>query len=170
MKQQLFSGLITTALTTVLGTTMFLPNCLAASVATNANTQTTASVTTTAPAAAPTNPQASQQLPVAKTIKLAQAANKGGKASWYGPGFHGKRTANGERFNQNDLTAAHRHLPFGTKVKVTNLHNGRSVVVRINDRGPFSRGRVIDLSKAAARLIGVFQSGTAPVLLEVLGR
>jgi rare lipoprotein A len=115
-------------------------------------------------------PQASQPLSPVQPTKFAQAANKGGKASWYGPGFHGKRTANGERFNQNDLTAAHRSLPFGTKVKVTNVHNGRSVVVRINDRGPFSRGRIIDLSKAAARLIGLFQSGTAPVILEVLGR
>jgi rare lipoprotein A len=170
MKQQFFSGLTTTALTTVLGTTMFLPNCLAESFTTDSNSQTTAGVVTTAPAAAPINPQATQKLPAAKSTILAQTANKGGRASWYGPGFHGKRTANGERFNQNDLTAAHRHLPFGTKVKVTNVHNGRSVVVRINDRGPFSRGRVIDLSKAAARLIGVFQSGSAPVLLEVLGR
>jgi rare lipoprotein A len=91
-------------------------------------------------------------------------------ASWYGPGFHGRRTASGETFNSSSLTAAHRYLPFGTKVRVTNLRNGRSVVVRINDRGPFSGGRVIDLSRGAAAIIGVFQSGVAPVVLEVLGR
>jgi rare lipoprotein A len=91
-----------------------------------------------------------------------------GFASWYGPGFHGNRSASGEVYNQNAMTAAHRSLPFGTKVQVTNLDNGRSVVVRINDRGPFIRGRVIDLSAAAARLLGVMQSGVAPVKLEVL--
>ena len=91
-----------------------------------------------------------------------------GMASWYGPGFHGNRTANGEWFNQYDLTAAHRYLPFGTWVRVTNLNNGRSVVVRINDRGPFTGGRVIDLSTAAAEAIGMINSGVAPVSVEVL--
>lgn len=84
-------------------------------------------------------------------------------ASWYGPGFHGRRTASGERFNTGAFTAAHRTLPFGTRVRVVNQTTGRSVVVRINDRGPFVRGRVIDLSKAAARAIGV--SGVARVTL-----
>lgn len=91
-----------------------------------------------------------------------------GIASWYGPGFHGNASASGERYNQNAMTAAHRNLPFGTKVQVTNLNNGRSVVVRINDRGPYVGGRVIDLSAAAARILGVMQTGTAPVRLEVL--
>lgn len=91
-----------------------------------------------------------------------------GMASWYGPGFHGRRSASGERFNQNALTAAHRTLPFGTKVRVTNLNSGTSVVVRINDRGPFIHGRVIDLSRAAAGAIGMLGSGVAPVQLEVL--
>lgn len=91
-----------------------------------------------------------------------------GMASWYGPGFHGNRSASGERFNQNALTAAHRHLPFGTKVRVTNKRNGRSVIVRINDRGPFTGGRIIDLSAGAARVLGVMQSGVAPVKVEVL--
>ncbi len=91
-----------------------------------------------------------------------------GIASWYGPGFHGRRSASGERYNQNALTAAHRSLPFGTNVQVTNLNNGRSVIVRINDRGPFIRGRVIDLSAAAARVLGVMQTGVAPVRLEIL--
>jgi rare lipoprotein A len=91
-----------------------------------------------------------------------------GMASWYGPGFHGNRSASGERYNQNALTAAHRSLPFGTKVQVTNLNNGRSVVVRINDRGPYIGGRVIDLSAAAARMLGVMRTGVAPVRLQVL--
>ncbi|PZV07851.1 MAG: septal ring lytic transglycosylase RlpA family protein [Leptolyngbya sp.] len=91
-----------------------------------------------------------------------------GMASWYGPGFHGRRSASGEVFNQNDLTAAHRTLPFGTRVRVTNASTGQSVVVRINDRGPFSHGRVIDLSAAAASNIGLRASGVARVQLEVL--
>lgn len=78
-----------------------------------------------------------------------------GVASWYGPGFHGRRTASGEVFNQHSMTAAHRHLPFGTKVRVINETTGRSVVVRINDRGPFKHGRVIDLSKSAAQELGM---------------
>lgn len=91
-----------------------------------------------------------------------------GMASWYGPGFHGRRSASGEVFNQNDLTAAHRTLPFGTRVRVTNLSTGQSVVVRINDRGPFGHGRVIDLSAAAAGNIGIRASGVGRVQLEVL--
>lgn len=91
-----------------------------------------------------------------------------GMASWYGPGFHGNPSASGERFNQNALTAAHRTLPFGTRVLVTNLDNGQSVVVRINDRGPFHGNRVIDLSMGAARVLGLVQSGVAPVRLEVI--
>lgn len=78
-----------------------------------------------------------------------------GIASWYGPGFHGRKTANGERFDQNAMTAAHRTLPFGTRVKVVDEKSGRSIIVRINDRGPYAHGRVIDLSKAAAQALGV---------------
>jgi rare lipoprotein A len=89
-------------------------------------------------------------------------------ASWYGPGFHGRRTASGEIFNQHAMTAAHKSLPFGTKVKVTNLNNGRSVVIRVNDDGPHIPGRVIDLSQGAAAKIGMLSSGTAPVKLEIL--
>ena len=91
-----------------------------------------------------------------------------GKASWYGPGFHGRLTANGERYNQYALTAAHRSLAFGTRVRVTNINNGRSVVVRINDRGPFIRGRVIDLSTAAASNIGMINHGVVPVRVQVI--
>src|SRR3954453_10974753 len=89
-----------------------------------------------------------------------------GPASWYGPGFHGKRTVNGETFNTNDLTAAHKTLPFGTQVRVTNERTGKSVVVRINDRGPYAHGRVIDLSKAAAQAVGI--SGVGKVTLAAL--
>ena len=89
-----------------------------------------------------------------------------GAASWYGPGFHGKRTASGERFDTNHLTAAHKTLPFGTQVLVTNERTGQSVVVRINDRGPYAHGRVIDLSKAAAEAVGI--SGVGKVTLAVL--
>ncbi|GAB4343424.1 MAG: hypothetical protein Fur0042_06450 [Cyanophyceae cyanobacterium] len=91
-----------------------------------------------------------------------------GHASWYGPGFSGRPTASGERFNPNDLTAAHRTLPFGTRVRVTYPRTGRSVVVRINDRGPFIRGRTIDLSAGAARQIGLYSSGVGQVQMEVL--
>lgn len=91
-----------------------------------------------------------------------------GVASWYGPGFHGKKTANGERFNTNALTAAHKELPFNTMVRVTNLANGRSTTVRINDRGPFSKNRIIDLSKKAAQEIDMLRAGTARVRIETL--
>lgn len=88
-----------------------------------------------------------------------------GKASWYGPGFQGKRTASGERFDMNALTAAHRTLPFGTRVRVRNLRNGREVVVRVNDRGPHVNDRIIDLSKAAAAALDLVQAGEGPVVL-----
>src|SRR5215831_6037536 len=93
-----------------------------------------------------------------------------GVASWYGPGFHGNRTANGEIYDQYELTAAHRSLPLGTRVTVTNLSNGRAVEVRINDRGPYVGGRAIDLSYAAARTIGMIGPGTARVRIDILGR
>src|SRR5713101_1780864 len=91
-----------------------------------------------------------------------------GMASWYGPGFHGRLTANGEVYNQYELTAAHPTLRLGSRAMVTNLNTGQSIEVRINDRGPFVDGRVIDLSYAAARNIGVYEPGTAPVRIEVL--
>ena len=91
-----------------------------------------------------------------------------GRASYYGERFRGRRTASGERFDPDGLTAAHRTLPFGTRLRVTNLRNGRSVTVRVNDRGPFHGSRVIDLSKAAARRIGMVGSGTARVRIERL--
>ncbi len=93
-----------------------------------------------------------------------------GMASWYGPGFDGNYSASGEVFNARDLTAAHPSLPFGTLVRVVNMDNGQSVVVRINDRGPYAHGRVIDISEAAAGVIGLISSGVAPVKLEVLAK
>ncbi|TWO66041.1 septal ring lytic transglycosylase RlpA family protein [Caenimonas sedimenti] len=114
----------------------------------------------------PTHAQAPDEWkadPVELTQSL-KAVLARGKASWYGPRFHGRRTASGERFDQNELTAAHPTLPFGTMVRVRNVANGREVVVRINDRLP-SRRRIIDLSKAAAVSLGFLNAGLAPVVL-----
>jgi len=105
---------------------------------------------------------------VAKSGKYRVKATQVGTASWYGPGFHGRRTSSGERFDMNAATAAHRTLPLGTRVRVTNLRNGRSAIVRINDRGPFVRGRIIDVSRGVARRLGFHRSGTVPVKIEVL--
>jgi len=91
-----------------------------------------------------------------------------GIASWYGPGYHGNRTSSGERYDQDALTAAHAYWAFGTRVKVTLLETGRSVVVRVNDRFPSHKGRAIDLSRAAAKAIGLIGPGTGTVRLEVV--
>jgi rare lipoprotein A len=107
-------------------------------------------------------------LPAALLLAGGSLAEEG-LASWYGGKFQGRRTASGEIFDTRQLTAAHKSLPFGTRVLVTNLENGQSVTVRINDRGPFVAGRVIDLSLAAAAAIGLTGKGVAPVRLEVLG-
>jgi rare lipoprotein A len=89
-----------------------------------------------------------------------------GMASYYGRELHGRRTASGERFNQHGMTAAHRTVAFGSRLKVTNLSNGRSVVVRVNDRGPFIRGRIVDVSAGAAKHIGMHGRGVARVRVE----
>lgn len=91
-----------------------------------------------------------------------------GGASYYGARHHGKRTASGEAFNQNAMTAAHRQLPFGTRVKVTNLNNDKAVILRVNDRGPHRRGRLIDVSRAAAEQLGMLRSGVAKVRVQSL--
>lgn len=91
-----------------------------------------------------------------------------GAASWYGPKFQGRPTASGEKFDKEELTAAHPTLPFDTLVRVTNETNGKSVVVRINDRGPFTGKRIIDLSQRAAQVIGLLNTGVGPVKLDVL--
>jgi len=94
--------------------------------------------------------------------------NETGIASWYGPGFHGKKTANGETYNQNALTAAHRTLPMPSLVQVTNLENGRSLRLTVNDRGPFAHGRIIDVSRRASQLLGFHRQGTARVRVSIL--
>lgn len=101
------------------------------------------------------------------TVSVGDTAS--GTASWYGPDFHGKKTSNGETYNMNAMTAAHKTLPMNTMVRVTNLNNGRQTTVRINDRGPFVAGRIIDLSRAAASSIDMLGAGTARVKLEVVG-
>lgn len=98
----------------------------------------------------------------------AHAKAQCGNASWYGHKFHGRKTASGEKFNKNVLTAAHRKLPFGTKVKVTNQRNGKSIIVRINDRGPFHKNRIVDLSEKAAIMIGIKNRGYGKVCLKVI--
>jgi rare lipoprotein A (peptidoglycan hydrolase) len=103
-----------------------------------------------------------------KTVSLRNRLMQLGKASWYGPGFHGKPTASGEVFDQSLMTAAHNTFPLGSRAKVTNLANGHSVEVRINDRGPHAAGRIIDLSRAAAGALGIVGPGVARVQVEVL--
>jgi len=98
--------------------------------------------------------------------KYTNKALSEGTASFYSTQFHGRKTANGETFNMNQLTAAHPSLPFGTLVKVTNMDNGKNVVVRINDRGPYVKGRIIDLSKGAAKQIGILKEGVVQVKVE----
>ena len=107
-------------------------------------------------------------VPMASNLIASAGRVTTGEASWYGPGFFGNRTASGEVLRPGTLTAAHRNLPFGTMVRVTNLSNGRSTVVRINDRGPFHGRRVIDVAHGAAQQLGLTASGIADVKLEVL--
>ena len=102
-------------------------------------------------------------------LKSANGFLEEGVASWYGPGFHGKTTASGEKFNQYAMTAAHKILPLGAKARVTHLGNGRSVIVKINDRGPFAEDRIIDLSKGAATRLNMTGTGTARVRVQSLG-
>ena len=112
-------------------------------------------------------------LPPSKVLLTPSPASEGrvsqtGTASWYGPGFHGKATASGAIYDQNELTAAHQTLPLGTRVMVTNLETGSSAEVTINDRGPFAKGRIIDLSYGAGKALGMIGPGTIPVRVEVL--
>jgi peptidoglycan lytic transglycosylase len=103
-----------------------------------------------------------------RVLETSEGYDQEGVASWYGPGFHGKRTSSGEPYDQNAMTAAHTILPLPTYVEVTNLENGRKVVVRVNDRGPFHGGRIIDLSYVAAMKLGIVQAGTARVRVRAL--
>jgi len=120
--------------------------------------QRPAEIPPTPPAVQPKPPQGGPE-----QAKLPQT----GEASWYGPEHQGKPTASGQLFDQARFTAAHRTLPFGTKVKVTNLDNGKSVEVEINDRGPYAENRIIDLSQAAAKALNMTETGTAKVRLEL---
>ena len=103
-----------------------------------------------------------------QTLADSKGFEQQGPASWYGTPFHGRKTANGETYNMNEMTAAHKELPLGTRVEVTNLSNGRKVVVRINDRGPFHGNRVLDLSRAAAQELGTLNAGVAQVQIRAL--
>ena len=114
-----------------------------------------------APHEPPKTPGTGQNRPGAQDFREIER----GQASWYGPRFHGRRTANGERYDQHAMTAAHKTLPFGSLVRVRSLVNGKEVDVRINDRGPFGRGRVIDVSRAAAEALGMLDLGIKPVVL-----
>lgn len=105
-----------------------------------------------------------------RTPSTAEGDAQVGMASWYGKKFHGKKTASGERFNMFALTGAHKTLPFNTRVKVTSLSNHKSVKVRINDRGPWTKGRIIDLSYAAAKRIDMIEKGVIKVRVEVISR
>lgn len=139
---------------------------LAAPVAATIASEAPAELPRFVPSAEPElDPLASPVAPLAEAEEIAEDIPDG-VASWYGPGFAGKRTASGERFDPTEYTAAHRTLPFGSKVRVT--HNGRSVVVRINDRGPFHGNRVIDLSQAAAEELGIRRAGQGRVELALL--
>jgi rare lipoprotein A len=122
----------------------------------------------TPPAANVPSPVETKQVPEAARIPAPSqpTTTETGLASWYGAKHHGKRTASGEVFNQDRLTAAHPTLPWGSRVKVINLDNGKSVDVRINDRGPYKQGRIIDVSRAAARALGMMQQGIATVRIE----
>ena len=106
--------------------------------------------------------------PELRPSNLPELGVRHGIASWYGPGFHGRRTANGERYDMHDLTAAHPTLPFGTLLEVRNVTNGRTVTVRVNDRGPYAKRRVVDVSYAAALALGMVGPGTAEVDLAVI--
>ncbi len=110
-------------------------------------------------------PSQNQESEMTAANLLLDSAFQKGSASWYGPGFYGRRTASGVRFQKNAFTAAHKTLPFGTRLKVINETNGKEVEVTVNDRGPFIKGRIIDLSYAAARELGILKPGHAPVSL-----
>lgn len=171
MNQKTWQQITTTVLTTVFGISGLT---LISPIKTNAHEVVDALQATNRPRRLLANASPLKEVrekPKPKDIISVKHHTKGlykGIASWYGPGFHGRLTANGERYNQNALTAAHKTLPFGTRVRVTNLNNGRSVVVRINDRGPFIKGRIIDLSAASARAIGLYHQGVGNVRLDIL--
>jgi rare lipoprotein A len=107
-------------------------------------------------------------LPMSASARVKKGHTQKGIASYYHDALHGRKTASGEVYNKRILSAAHKSLPLGTKVRVTKVSNGKSIVVRVNDRGPFVKGRIIDLSRRAARKLGIISSGVAKVQVEVL--
>jgi rare lipoprotein A len=107
-------------------------------------------------------------LPMSASARVKEGHTQSGVASYYHDSLHGRKTASGEVYNKRAVSAAHKSLPLGTKVRVTKLSNGKSIVVRINDRGPFVKGRIIDLSRSAAKKLGIINSGIAKVKVEVL--
>lgn len=140
--------------------TLILAGC---SSAPRYGSQTTPGKTTSPGRRTPT-----RQIPVEKSPELSYQRSWIGLSSWYGEDFHGKKTANGEIFDMYALTAAHKTLPLGTQIRVTNLENNRSVVVRVNDRGPYIEGRILDLSYGAAKALGFENMGTAKVHIQVI--
>lgn len=115
-------------------------------------------------------PKPKAKAPRPRAAAVQPGAVQLGKASWYGGKWHGGPTASGERYDKRSLTAAHRTLPMNTRVRVTNTRNGRSVVLRINNRGPYTKGRIIDVSERAAEQLGMVKAGVVPVRVEVIGR
>lgn len=160
------TGLGDAVLVAALGICVVVTGCPARSLAPAAVTEPSAGESEAPAPAAPEVVQPAEQ-EESETKELTEVQH--GQASWYGGKHHGRRTASGERFDKNKLTAAHRTLPFGTVVRVTNSKNDKSVVVRINDRGPFGKKRrIIDVSEAAAEKLGMIRSGVVPVTVEVL--
>ena len=113
-------------------------------------------------------PAAMPEIAPVATVRPEPSFEQVGRASWYGDWHHGKKTASGAKFDKNDMTAAHRTLPLGTEARVTNVENGRSVTVTVNDRGPYKPGRVLDLSERAAKELGKKEKGLAQVKIEVM--
>ena len=139
----------------------------------NRTVQADAILPRTIAAVPPSVPAVPNAAPDSLTLQGTASRHKGlvkGLASWYGGVFHGRKTANGEKFDENALTACHPSLPFGSLVRVVNVTNGRSVIVRITDRSELAKGRIIDLSKAAAEKLAMTRAGLAPVVLDVLSR
>jgi len=148
-----------------------LANCAGNNVAQRATPQQPDVASNDQPGDAPAKPGKRQTAAAQKPAFVASGSYSAvGLASWYGADFHGRRTANGETFNMHSLTAAHRTLPLQCTVKVTNLANNRSLFVRVNDRGPFTGNRLIDLSAQSAKLLGFYDRGLAKVKVELVNR
>lgn len=164
-------GLKTVALAGLLGFVSLAASSAAVADAGAGNVAPDAATSAAMVELVPVQPAAQVPAPeaeVAAPSAPAETVLGSGSASYYAAKFHGRRTASGERFDNGEMTAAHRTLPFGTRVRVTNPANGRSVVVRINDRGPFTRGRLIDVSRAAAEELGLVARGHATVELALI--